>query len=258
VTLLKLFINDPIFMLPRLILNNKALAFIFRSKRSIHIGASLSITKDLQKIGYTNVYTVSNFCLFTDEDSRQSDELFIEKNDKHLIFLGYIGHSFPVKGIYDLLAAFKKAVLVKKNLRLVLALSSDGNSQKVGTMIRKYKIEKNVIQTGLVAVKTLLNKLDCLVLPYRSIISTTIYPSLLLEANLSHCPLLISRVKELEPILNFDSQSLYIFRAGERVELESKILMIPPKKDNQWQPILKIPSDEEKLNMLMNIYSKTD
>ena len=50
------------------------------------------------------------------------------------------------------------------------------------------QVKSRILITGTVPVGTVLGRLDALVLPYRMILSTTMVPSLLLEADLARCP----------------------------------------------------------------------
>lgn len=248
---LRHFIEEPFLFAPRLLLNHRFWARLGRSLRSHHLATYGALAQDLGDLGLGPVETIANFSSIREGDL---DETVPELGEGR--WVGYIGHAHRVKGVEDLLRAFSRAACRRSDLRLFLALSADGRPDRIANMAMSSRFSERILVRRLVPVGAILRSLDALVLPYRSMMTTTMYPSLLLEAHGEHCPVVVSRVPELLPVLDERSRSLYTFAPCDIDALADTLTSIPPRNSVPFESFLRLPSESERIAALLAVYER--
>jgi glycosyltransferase involved in cell wall biosynthesis len=251
---LRAFLDDPSLMAPRLLLNHRALARLGRSLACCHLSTHPAITRQLRAEKFLRVHEIVNFATAPVDDEGVVDAVPPESPSRNEVFCGYVGHAHPVKGTQDLLEAFARAVARRPELRLVLALSSDGDAERLRARARALGVTERVFFAGVVPVAELLRRLDVLVLPYRSVHTTTMYPSLLFEANLARCPVVVSRLPELAPILVDASSALHLVPPCDVSALAQAIEGISRRSTVAWTPIVRTQDEHTRVDQLMAVY----
>ncbi len=243
--------SDFQFILPRLLLNNIFIARAFRYLECPHIVSSAYQRKQLERIGFSRVYEIANFSRIKALTNQKFRTDFHFPHDR--IVCAYVGHSFSAKGLSDFVNAFVEAYVERPSLKLIIALSGDGDSSDVLTSLKRIPGDAYEL-LGAVSVSNLLTAIDWLVLPYRSLLSTTLYPSLLLEAHESMCPLVVSRVPELVDQLNSESDFLRTFKPSDVLALKGILLKVEKRDSLSWKPYLVMPDEQVRLTDLLRVY----
>lgn len=249
------FLDDPRLMLPRLVLNNRAWVRGGPVRHATHVATHPFIARQLRRAGARTVHEIPNVSTLSRDEASQGITP-LPGREPGSIMCAYVGHTHPVKGIFDLLAAFAHAVPKRPELRLLLALSADGDAEKVAEQVERLGISDRVTRLGLVDVRHVLERVDALVLPYRSAITTTLYPSLLLEAAGAGCPLILSRLPALESAVAYDSPSVHPVRPRSVASLTQALLSLPPRLATRRDPFLLLPPVEERVEAMMRVYSR--
>lgn len=249
--------EDPVFFAPRVVLNHKRLVAAARIVPVAHLVTARSYQDTLRRLGFADVTYVENVARFEKQDTGELPASIERAFGPGRTVLGYIGHCHPVKGVDDLVQAFASAQ--RDDLELVLALSEDGNAERIRGKVAQLPsaIQARVHFAGLVPVQTLLARLDALVLPYRSIASTTIYPSLLLEADEALCPLIVSEVSPLDDILPVDQSGCVRVPPRDVPALTRALEQISPRSLQLGaRARLNLPSAEQRLDQLIELYAR--
>jgi glycosyltransferase involved in cell wall biosynthesis len=212
-----------------------------------HLATTTSLAEWLRFRKFRRVSCIPNFASLPPEQGE------VELGDGR--WVAYIGHSHPVKGIDDLLDAFDVAAAVRSDLRLLIALSSDGDASRVEARLSRSPVRDRIRRVGLVPVASVLRQVDALVLPFRNATTTTMYPSLLLEADLARCPVLVSLLPELLPILRFDSPDLMTF-PPRRVDALARALAGVRPRAARAEAVLRLPPEEARLDALLAAYDE--
>lgn len=195
--------DDPVYFLPRLLLNHQCLHVIARLCRYHQLVTTPYFAAWLKHRGHRKVSCITNLALLDRDDLESPGGELQSFLADPTPLVGYIGHAHPVKGVGDLLDAFLSAQACRPELRLLLALSMDGNGRALAQRreMLPASVRSRILITGTVPVGTVLGRLDALALPYRTIISTTLVPSLLLEADLARCPVILSDLHDFAEIV---------------------------------------------------------
>jgi len=252
--------EDPGLLLPRLILNSRAWMPLGRSLACTHLATCPALADELERAGYARVRRVANFASLDDEPSDLPADLASQLADPHRVSLAYVGHAHPVKGLDDLLAAFAEVGSRRRDLRLVLALSGDGDSRRTLTAVARLErdhpgLKARISIYGLLPVGRLLKATDALVLPYRAATTTTLLPSLLLEADLAGCPTIVADLPELRPVLNWASRALSTFLPESVAGLAACLERTEKRVGRARDPLLLLPDEDTRLAELEQLYA---
>jgi glycosyltransferase involved in cell wall biosynthesis len=239
--------REPGFILPRLVLNHAAWARLGRRAGATHLATHPLIAAQLRALGFHDVRETPNLTAWLPEDDAPLPPLGAAGDT----LVGYAGHAHAVKGVDDLVTAFGIVTKDRPRLRLVLALSTDGDRGRILDRVARAPWHDRVTVLGLVPIRALLARLDALVLPYRSMLSTTLYPSLLLEADAARCPAIVARLPELAPILR---EGAVTVPPHEPAALAAALAAIGPRDDSRWRPLVGLPPEEQTLDHLVAIY----
>lgn len=257
---LRLLWEDPRLFAPRMVLNHRLLVEAARRVPVRHLVTAESYRTMLLRAGFPDVTCVENVARFESFDQAPLPSSLQHAFGPGRRVVGYIGHCHPVKGVYDLLEAFQLAATESADLHLVLALSEDGSAKNVRRAVAglPVAVRSRVHLCGLVPVHTLLARLDALVLPYRSIATTTIYPSLLLEADEAGCPVIVAEVAPLPDILPEDDAFCVRVAPRDVQGLAKAIRRTPARAARTGAPArLRLRKPSERLNALVSLYENT-
>ena len=251
---LRAFSESPVFSAPRMLLGNSLLARLAArlpaARRAAHLATHPLIADELLRCGYANIKTLKPPPLPRKPESPAGADqkpLFPRRRGDGTFWYGYIGHAFAQKGVADLLAAFAITAREKPGLRLFLALSPDGDAGAVRQLAGELRIENMISWAGIVNPWQALAEIDALVLPYRSTISTTLYPSLVLEALAAGCPLITADLPALRPLLAMTpAGAVTLFEPRSTTSLAAALKRCPPTfrkvSANFWDMQRVIPS----------------
>jgi glycosyltransferase involved in cell wall biosynthesis len=217
--------DDPVHIAPRLVMNNAFWTPFGSHSNATHVGTYPLLADELRSIGYAKVAEIPNVSEFAPEDSDARPLPFQRQPGE--VWLAYIGHCHAVKGVGDLVDAFAAAHRQRPELRLFLGISRDGNAKAIIEQVRTLNLVAINLYDGLVPVARVLADIDALALPYRAATSTTIYPSLLLEANLAGCPVIAGAIPELDVVL--DAGGTDTFPPSDVNGLRDALLRVRPR-----------------------------
>jgi glycosyltransferase involved in cell wall biosynthesis len=249
---LKALLEDPALIAPRLILNNRAWMWAGPRSECAHIAPHPAIAAQLRQIGERKIFEIPNSSFLLPEGDGDAPRLpgsatpQAIPGDDDSIWCAYVGHAHPVKGVDDLLEAFAEAATRRPELRLLMALSGDGDAARILRSIAAHGLEERVRLVGLVSIPELLDRVDLLVLPYRSAITTTLYPSLLLEADSARCPVLVAAIPELVPVLDTDSGGVRVFPPRSIQALAHALATTPARSRCGRRSFLLLPTARER------------
>jgi len=251
------FLDDPGYMLPRLILNHRIFASAARWLKVTQLASTPFYASWLSNRGFQNVVCVENLAHFNAEDNTPFEPVLESALQGDGLWVAYVGHAHPVKGVPDLIEAFALAHPHRPELHLLLALSSDGHADRIRAHLRCFPeaVQSCIHVTGLVPVARLLSRIDLLALPYRSLVSTTLYPSLMLEADEARCPLLVSRLPGLVDLTCSPSERLYLVQPRDPAGIAKALLDLPKRRDRvDTGSILNLPPRKDRIDRLVSIY----
>lgn len=244
------FAADPVWVAPRLIVNNSVWSVFGRSLPATHVSTYPHLTAELRESRFGRVREIPNVAEFAPEDVASSSPFERAEGE---IWIGYIGHGHPVKGVLDLIDAFALAVRVRPELRLFVALSADRDSSRVALRVRQLASPAILLVRDLVPVRTVLERIDALALPYRSLLSTTIYPSLLLEAAEARCPVVLSRMPELEGCVDYGAPDLYECAPRDVRSIAAALARVR-RRSSGGHPYLMLPDRESIVDRWVELY----
>jgi len=112
--------------------------------------------------------------------------------------VGYVGHFNDVKGVDVLAQAFGALRARRPDATLALAWSGQGHEAPIRRALADHA--DHVVWLSKVKIGTFLCAIDALALPYRSTAGQGAYPSLVLEAIQTGCPLVTTDLPLLEEI----------------------------------------------------------
>jgi glycosyltransferase involved in cell wall biosynthesis len=115
--------------------------------------------------------------------------------------IGFLGHFTPAKGWDMLLEAFDRVADKIEDAELVLAWSGRGKSSPVQTAIQASRYKDRINLIGVVDPWKFLSQLMVLVLPYRHLVGTQLYPNTLLEAISVGVPVITANLRPLDELL---------------------------------------------------------
>lgn len=240
--------DDPVHIAPRLLLNNAIWTPFGPRSNATHLATYPLLARELLEIGCERVAEIPNVSEFAPEDSSGGALPFERKAGE--VWIAYVGHCHAVKGVGDLVDAFAAAHRQRPELRLLLAISRDGNAKAVIERVHRLNLDAIQLFDGLVPVERVLRNIDALALPYRSATSTTIYPSLLLEANLAGCPVIAGAIPELDGVL--DPRGVDTFAPGNADGLRGALRRVQPRSGTV--NVLTMPPAEEIVDRWIELY----
>ncbi|GEM_PF-6583799 len=248
--------DDPAFMLPRLILNHGFWVVWARRFRLAHLVTAPPYAAWLRQHGFEDVTSIGNFA---EPDLEPESPQPLHPFGESATVLAFIGHAHRVKGLEDLIEAFAQAQPGRPDLALVIALSSDGDANRIQARVLAMEepARSRVFLTGLVPVQRMLRVVDALVLPYRSLTSTTLYPSLILEADQAHCPLVVSRLPYLETLLPAEGPGLDWVPPRDPAALARVIRHLPRRRNRPMSSsLLDLPDADARVDLLIQTYQR--
>lgn len=250
------FRSDPLFLLPRIVLNHQSLHWLARLCPYHQLVTTPHYSEWLVHRGHRDVDCIPNLARVSGEDfNSPSVELraFLEEES---VLIGYIGHAHPVKGIDDLIDAFVLAWNDRPKLRLLLALSPDGDAQRIVRRLEgvPQQARHQILLTGTVPIGCVLRRVDALALPYRSLISTTLLPSLLLEADAAGCPVILSDLPEFAEIVPRRNESWHMTPPEDVAKLAETIRHLP-SRPAQHIPLQILPT-RDRISQLIQVYKR--
>ncbi|HVA22951.1 MAG TPA: glycosyltransferase family 4 protein [Chloroflexota bacterium] len=133
---------------------------------------------------------------------------------------GYIGHFNDVKGVDLLAAAFASLASRHPDAHLALAWSGQGNPAPVRRLLAG--LEPRVTWLGKVHVGSFLCAIDALALPYRSTAGQGAFPSLVIEALQTGCPLVTSDLPLIREIA-LPGETALLFPSEQVGELTAQL-----------------------------------
>ncbi len=248
---LRAFRDDPLLLAPRLVLNHGAWARAARRTSCAHLATSPSLARWLRARGFEDVVEAPNVAQLSPEDGAPLPPGLVEADD---LAVAYVGHCHRLKGVDDLVAAFALAAPRRPELRLVLALSPDGDRARVERRVEALPamIRARVRVAGIVPVASLLRRVDALALPYRTLVTTTVYPSLLLEADALGCPVVVSDVEGLRDAFAPASERLAIVPPRDVRALADALVALPRRAAGR--PVLSLPPVPERVDTVCDAY----
>ncbi len=250
------FRDDPLFLLPRFFLNHKLLHWIARVFPYHQLVSTARYLQWLAERGHRQVSHVPNLAQLAGKDfAAPTAELSAWLEDESPL-IAYIGHAHPVKGVDDLLSAFLLTQQAAPSLRLLLALSPDGNAQRISRRVGALSpaVKNRILLTGMIPIACVLQRAEALALPYRSLISTTLLPSLLLEADAAGCPVIVSDIPDLCDVIPKASESWHLVPAGNPAALADRMRNLPRRP--QQRTALMLPGIKSRVRALIKIYEQ--
>ena len=122
----------------------------------------------------------------------------------------YIGHFTSYKGTDALI---KSLYFIKKEYpetKLTLAYSGYGSKPEIIKLIKKLKLQNNVILKNKIEVYSELAKNDFLIIPYKATIGTSHYHNVLLEAMSVGVPIFASKIGSIPELINNEETGIFI------------------------------------------------
>lgn len=246
--------DDPALIAPRLVVNRLGEALGSLAPAVHHVATVPALARELAT-ARGELHELINLASFEKDEGPLDADLLRELRDPRRVVVAYVGHAHAVKGVDDLVRAFAVAARVRPDLRLVLALSQDGDGRRVVRLARALGLgAPTVTFAGLVPIRGLLASIDWLVLPYRSSITTTLLPSLLLEADAAGCPTIVGRVPEFAHVIRRNSPAVASFPPRDIAAL-SRLLASCVKRESTFPGgILDLPDEQARLESWHALY----
>lgn len=247
--------DDPVYFFPRLLLNHQHLHFIARLCGYHQLVTTPYFEAWLRHRGHQKVSCITNLAVLSKDDLESPSGALKSFLADPTPLIGYIGHAHPVKGVGDLFDAFLSAQARRQELRLLLALSMDGDGRAIMQRweMLPASVKSRVLITGTVPVGAVLHRLDALALPYRTIISTTLVPSLLLEADLAKCPVILSDLPDFAEIVPRQGTGWHLVQP-ENIEMLAKTMVALPLR--QATTTLNISPAAARVAQLIELYAQ--
>jgi glycosyltransferase involved in cell wall biosynthesis len=138
----------------------------------------------------------------------------------------YLGHELQIKGVDFLIRAAAGIKRRDISLRIILSAESDFDARALARQLGVTNLE---IHKEVADVAAAFAWAHYLILPYRSMISTTIFPTSLLEAHAQGRAVILPQLPELRSMVDFSSPSVHTFMANQEASLLSLLesLTIP-------------------------------
>jgi len=170
--------REPLVFLARMFINNRIWSRVAKLQ-TLHYVVSSETQKD-QFVHHlsidSTIHVIPNAVPYTESFKSSREVKGRSKNGQGICF-GYIGHSYPVKGLIDIKKSFE--LLDKRQIspRLELALSGRG------ALADDMRISlPQVVYSGMVDRSEFYARIDCLIFPYWADWGTNTFPSVLLES----------------------------------------------------------------------------
>lgn len=228
---LELIKREPLVFFARMLINNNIWSRLAYFLPLTYVVSSE--TQKLQFFGYlhpkSKIHVIPNAVPYA-LDFINSIELGQQVKSGKKVKFGYIGHSYPVKGLSDIKKSFE--FLYKKGIspELELALSKRGGLPENIQMSLS-----NVAYTGVVNRSEFYSRIDCLIFPYWADWGTNTFPSVLLESIELGIPVIIPDSKLSRELFKEDSaifyeRKNYLNLANIIENIHSSHLSLPGKK----------------------------
>lgn len=203
--ILKWLKYDPLYYLIRLLLNNKLLAKLCPSKGVFYIVSSRLQAEELK--GYhvdpALINIIPNISLPIEKMEKEDSRSRLRLPMKSFIF-GFAGALSHVKGIDLLLKSY--SLVLKRNQIKDCCLTIAGIEKP---FIKIIDTNFDIKYMKFVDIRIFMSAIDILVLPYRTLLSTTIQPSLILEALTIGTTVITTRVSPLDEMEEYGIEFNY-------------------------------------------------
>lgn len=188
--------RQPVFYLPRLLVNNALVARVARYRAAAYVVSSQYQRRQIERLGVkAPISVIPNVVDFEmgDDDGRALARQRLGLPDSDPI-VGYVGHFHPVKGVETLARAFAELRAQVPNAKLALAWSGLGDSTMMARLLTDLNCLDGAIFLGRINLADLLRAIDVLALPYRYPIGQNSFPNVLLEAQGIGVPLVTTDI----------------------------------------------------------------
>jgi glycosyltransferase involved in cell wall biosynthesis len=211
--LLEFIRREPLILFSRMLINNKFLAR-FSGFFPLNFVVS-SNTQKLQFFEYmhpnSSIHIIPNAVPYAEDFNNFSSLNESYKTSKEIQF-GYIGHSYPVKGLVDIKKSFE--YLYKKGISPKLEIAISNRGKLMNDMMISLP---NTVYSGVINRAEFYSRIDCIILPYWADWGTNTIPSVILESLEYGVPLIISD-SDLSREL-FKEKNVFFFERKNYLEL---------------------------------------
>lgn len=251
---LRAFWDDPGCMAPWFVLNHPLWSWLACRQNVAHLAVGSRSADHLKSLGFSRVFEAANLRAIESREGALEWQIPEHFCAKSLRLVGYVGPACPGSGVDDLLSAFALATKKKPELRLLLAFAGGGDVGRVRWHVKRLELTDMVWITGLVPIEQALKRLAVLVLPYRSAINTAVYPNGLLAADVAECQVITTAIAAWEDIFDHDAARLQLVTPRDVSGLARALLACSHKTVLAPQPILRLPTTEESVKRIREIY----
>lgn len=182
------WLHSPEFYLPRLFINNRAIARLTLRRAAHYVVNSQYQKSELIALG-VQPDRISTLPIILPRDKLTPAQPVQTAPLPSGRLITYVGHYNHVKGVDTLVRAFQNISPRWSDLRLVLAWSGIGASHRVKRMLSG---NDRIVELGHLRVPELFAASELIVLPYRLTIGQAAFPATLLEAIAANVPVVTS------------------------------------------------------------------
>ena len=192
--------RDPLFYLPRLLVNNRLVAGAAGYRAAAYVVSSTYQQAQLTRLGVrAPVAVIPN--VIDDLESGATDPALARLRlglPESGPLVGYVGHIHPVKGVETLVRSLTALKVQSPGAKLVLAWSGLGDRDGLTRLAAQLGGDDHVIWLGKTNRSDFLRAIDVLALPYRFPLGQNAFPNVLLEAQAFGVPLVTTRIPIVE------------------------------------------------------------
>lgn len=189
-------LRDPLFYLPRLLVNNRLVARAARYRAAAYVVSSNYQRAQLKGLGTGATVAVIPNLIDDLEDGAPDPALARQRLGltESGPLVGYVGHLHPVKGVETLVRSLRALKVRSPGAKLVLAWSGLGDQSALTRLAAQLGGDDHVIWLGKTNRSDFLRAIDVLALPYRFPLGQNAFPNVLLEAQGFGVPLVATRI----------------------------------------------------------------
>lgn len=208
----------------RMLLTHRTVSFGGRNDRIVMVAGTAAAARRLRaQSPRATVFHLAQACDWDPPFPDRADARSRLGLPEGVPVVGYAGHLFATKGLPTLLTAF--TALRARMPQVVLAIAASGEGSVPTGM------PKGVRLLGILDIPRFLRAIDVLALPYLSLSSTTLPPSLLLEALAVGVPVVTSALPDLQELATEDEVTFS--PAGDASELADALKDVLDRRDDR-------------------------